>query len=138
MGESNWMVQHGDFNENRWALSDSDAYCASLTKSHYENFTVGSWLLPKEMLKHIYALYSYCRSVDDIGDEDLQESIGHLCSGHPDDNSLTNQLHQVEDLETSRRLCLLDQWESKLKSCYSGTPQHPVFVSLQRTIDEFN
>ena len=25
-----------------------------------------------------------------------------------------------------------------MKSCYSGTPQHPVFVSLQRTIDEFN
>ena len=132
------MVEHGSFSENGWALSESDAYCASLTKSHYENFTVGSWLLPKEMLKHIYALYSYCRSVDDIGDEDLQESIGDLCSCHPDDNSSTDQLHQVEDLEISRRLCLLDQWESKLKSCYSGTPQHPVFVSLQRTIDEFN
>ena len=132
------MVEHAGFSENGWALSESDAYCASLTKSHYENFTVGSWLLPKEMLKHIYALYSYCRSVDDIGDEDLQESIGDLCSCHTDDNSSTNQLHQVEDLETSRRLCLLDQWESKLKSCYSGTPQHPVFVSLQRTIDEFN
>ena len=132
------MAEHGDFSENGWALSESDAYCASLTKSHYENFTVGSWLLPKEMLKHIYALYSYCRSVDDIRDEDLQESIGDLCSCHTDDNSSTNQLHQVEDLETSRRLCLLDQWESKLKSCYSGTPQHPVFVSLQRTIDEFN
>ena len=132
------MVEHAGFSENGWALSESDAYCASLTKSHYENFTVGSWLLPKEMLKHIYALYSYCRSVDDIGDEDLQESIGDLCSCHPDDNSSTNRLHQVEDSKTCRRLCLLDQWESKLKSCYSGTPQHPVFVSLQRTIDEFN
>ena len=138
MDERNLMAEHRVFNENGWTLPKSDAYCASLTKSHYENFTVGSWFLPKGMLKHIYALYSYCRSVDDLGDEDLQENIGNLCTYYTHDNSNATQLHRVKNLEISRRLCLLDQWESKLKSCYLGTPQHPVFVSLQRTIAEFN
>ena len=132
------MEQHRVLNEKEWNLSESDAYCASLTKSHYENFTVGSWFLPKEMLKHIYALYSYCRSVDDIGDEDQQESIGGSGSHFDDDDSNVRQLHQLERLEASRKLSCLDQWESKLKSCYSGTPKHPVFVSLQRTIAEFD
>ena len=132
------MAQYRGLNEKGRTLPESDAYCASLTKSHYENFTVGSWFLPKEMLKHIYALYSYCRSVDDIGDEDQQESIRGSSSYYADDNSNVSQLHQSEDLETSRKLSRLDQWESKLKSCYSGTPRHPVFVSLQRTIAEFD
>ena len=90
------------------------------------------------MLKHIYALYSYCRSVDDIGDEDQQASIGGSGSYFAADDSNVRQLHQLEDLETSRKLSRLDQWESKLKSCYAGTPRHPVFVSLQRTIAEFD
>jgi len=132
------MAQHTGFNDNGWNLTESDAYCASLTKSHYENFTVGSWFLPKGMLKHIYALYSYCRSVDDIGDEDQEEIIRGSSSYHAGNNSKARQLQQGEVLEISRKLSRLDQWESKLKSCYSGTPQHPVFVSLQRTIAEFD
>ena len=111
------MAEHRVFNENSWTLPKSDAYCASLTKSHYENFTIGSWFLPKGMLKHIYALYSYCRSVDDFGDEELQENIGDSYSYYTHDNSNATQLHQVGNLEISSRLRLLDQWESKLKSC---------------------
>ena len=96
------MAQYRGLNEKGWTLPESDAYCASLTKSHYENFTVGSWFLQKEMLKHIYALYSYCRSVDDIGDEDQQERIGDSGSYFADDDSNVRQLHQLNDLEISR------------------------------------
>jgi len=134
------MTEYRAFNEDKWTLPDSDAYCASITKSHYENFTVGSWLLPKNMLKHIYALYSYCRSVDDLGDEDMPTSLDHQGPLQCDSDRALNPelLYQVDDLEGRRRLNLLDQWELKLKSCYSGTPEHPIFVSLQRTIVEFN
>ena len=29
------------------------AYCASVTRSHYENFTVASWLLPKALVPYM-------------------------------------------------------------------------------------
>jgi len=134
------MTEYRAFNEDKWTLPDSDAYCASITKSHYENFIVGSWILPKPMLKHIYALYSYCRSVDDLGDEDMPPylDLGDPLQYDSDGASNIELQSQADDLVGRRRLNLLDQWELKLKSCYAGTPEHPIFVSLQRTIVEFN
>jgi squalene synthase HpnC len=32
---------------------------------------------------------------------------------------------------------LLDQWETELGACYSGSPRHPVFVALQKTVRQF-
>ena len=51
------------------ALSDAYAYCARLARSHYENFNVGGWITPREKLPHVYAVYAWCRTVDDLGDE---------------------------------------------------------------------
>ena len=34
----------------------------------YENFPVGSWLLPKYLRPHIMAFYSFARAIDDIAD----------------------------------------------------------------------
>lgn len=45
------------------------AACARLARTHYENFTVVSWFLPRGLKKHFHALYAYCRTVDDLGDE---------------------------------------------------------------------
>lgn len=81
------------------------ARCAELAKSHYENFTVGSWLLPREKRDHIYAVYAFCRSVDDLGDEFYGD-----------------------------RLAALDAWEQDLRRCYNGKPSHPYMVALQQTI----
>ena len=53
-----------------WTLEAADRYCERLARTHYENFTVGSWLLPKSQRRHVYAIYGYCRTVDDLGDED--------------------------------------------------------------------
>ncbi|HVN64781.1 MAG TPA: squalene synthase HpnC [Candidatus Binataceae bacterium] len=44
-------------------------YCARLAKSHYENFTVASWLMPRTMRPHLYAVYAYARMADDFADE---------------------------------------------------------------------
>jgi len=71
-----------------------------LTKSHYENFTLVSLLVPRRMRPHIAAVYAFCRTVDDIGDE------------APGD-----------------RLALLDRFEDELRSAYSGSPRHPVIGS---------
>ena len=44
-------------------------FCARLARSHYENFTVASWLMPREMRPHMYAIYAYARMADDFADE---------------------------------------------------------------------
>ena len=52
------------------ALEAAYEFCARLAKSHYENFTVASWLMPPAMRKHMYAIYAYSRIADDFADED--------------------------------------------------------------------
>ena len=96
-----------------YTLSDAQAYCRRVTRSHYENFTVASWLLPRRLRAHFYPIYAYCRGADDLADE-----------GHTPDQSLR----------------YLDAWEHQLRACYdpSGSSQitHPVFVALKPTVDE--
>lgn len=43
--------------------------CEALARSHYENFPVASWLLPRVMRPHIAAVYAFARIADDIADE---------------------------------------------------------------------
>jgi squalene synthase HpnC len=50
-------------------LSRAYAECEALARSHYENFPVASWLLPRAMRPHVAALYAFARIADDIADE---------------------------------------------------------------------
>jgi squalene synthase HpnC len=54
------------------SVSLQSAYesCAGLARSHYENFTIASLLMPAAMRKHMYAIYAYARIADDFADED--------------------------------------------------------------------
>ncbi len=51
-------------------LADAYAWCGCLAKSHYENFTIASWLMPRAMRPHMHAIYAYARIADDFADED--------------------------------------------------------------------
>ncbi len=93
------------------ALPEAQAYCASLARTHYENFSVATWFLPKRLRQHFCNVYAYCRISDDLGDE-------------------------VGDAAVS--LALLDQWQAELDACYAGTPKHPVFVALAETVRQFD
>lgn len=44
-------------------------YCQRFARSHYENFPVASWLLPKKLRKPVAAIYTFARQADDIADE---------------------------------------------------------------------
>jgi squalene synthase HpnC len=46
------------------------AWCGKLARSHYENFTIASWLMPREMRRHVHAIYAYARIADDFADEE--------------------------------------------------------------------
>ena len=50
-------------------LEQAYAACESFARSHYENFPVASWLLPRAMRPHVAAVYAYARVADDIADE---------------------------------------------------------------------
>jgi len=94
------------------APSEDEArdYCRRLARTHYENFSVATWFLPKRLQQHFFNVYSYCRISDDLGDE-----VG----------------------DPAASLTLLDQWQSELDACYAGRPKHPVFVALAETVQTF-
>ncbi len=92
-----------------YSLAEAYAHCQRLATSHYENFTVASWLLPHALRPHVHAVYAYCRGVDDLGDE-----------------------------AEGDRLALLDDWEAELRRCFDGGAQQPAFVALQETIRRFD
>ena len=50
-------------------LAQGYAYCRQRTVSHYENFPVASWLLPKKFRDPIAAIYCFARTADDFADE---------------------------------------------------------------------
>ncbi len=41
----------------------------TLAGQHYENFPVGSWLLPKAARRHLHRIYAFARTADDLADE---------------------------------------------------------------------
>ena len=84
------------------------AHCARIARTHYENFTVGSWLLPRRLRHDLAAVYAFARVADDIADEGA---------------------------DTGRRE-RLRAWEEKLLACarQPAAADDPVFVALGRTI----
>jgi phytoene synthase len=43
--------------------------CLQLARTHYENFPVASWLMPRAARPHIAAIYAFARIADDFADE---------------------------------------------------------------------
>jgi len=51
------------------SLKAAYATCERLARQHYENFPVGSRLLPRKMRPHVAAVYAFARVADDFADE---------------------------------------------------------------------
>ena len=109
--ESGWAALPSSYRipEVAPSLDDARDYCKQLAESHYENFHVASWFLPRELRAHFHAIYAYCRISDDLGDE-------------------------VGDSEVA--LAMLDLWQQELNACYKGKSRHPVFIALGETISQ--
>jgi len=93
----------------RPTLAEAQAWCRYLATSHYENFHVATWFLPKRARPYFESIYAFSRAADDLGDE-------------------------VADRETATRL--LGEWRLMLEQCYEKPEEsmHPVFVALHETI----
>ncbi|MBR9974464.1 MAG: squalene synthase HpnC [Bacteroidetes bacterium] len=51
------------------ALREAYLYCRRLARTHYENFPVASWLMPRRLRPHVAAVYAFARHADDLADE---------------------------------------------------------------------
>ncbi|HXI90893.1 MAG TPA: squalene synthase HpnC [Blastocatellia bacterium] len=98
-----------------WPVARAYEYCERLTRSHYENFPVGSALIPKRLRKHFYSIYAFARIADDFADEGYGQGYSE-----------------------GERLDLLNEWRRMLMESLAGQARHPVFVALARTAAEFD
>ncbi len=97
-----------------WSPGEGRAYTRWLATTHYENFHVVSFLLPKRLHQDFYNVYAYCRWADDLADE----------IGNP-----------------AESLRLLAWWRSELDWMYQRLDQssatHPVFAALASTVTQY-
>jgi len=88
-------------------LQAADAYCRTLTRRHYENFSVASRFVDGERRRDLMRIYAFCRTTDDLGDES------------PNGTALQR----------------LARWRSEVEALFAGMPPvHPVLVALQPTV----
>ena len=81
-----------------------------LTATHYENFSVVTWLTPREHRPAFQSIYAFCRWSDDLGDE-----VG----------------------DPRQSLELLKWWRGELRAMYQGRARHPVMIALAETIERY-
>jgi squalene synthase HpnC len=91
-------------------LADAEQYTRQLATTHYENFHVVSFLLPKHLHQDFYNVYAYCRTADDLADE------------IPDRDESLRQLHD---------------WNGQLDRMYAGDAIHPIFIALKNTVGKY-
>ena len=88
-------------------LDAADAYCRTLTRRHYENFSVASRFVAASTRRDLTRIYAYCRTTDDLGDES------------PNGTALPR----------------LQRWRSEVEAFFAGVPPvHPVLVALEPTV----
>jgi squalene synthase HpnC len=87
-------------------------YCEAMARARHHNFPVASLFVPTALRRHIFPVYAFARTADEIASEPEYEG---------------------------RRAREIDAWEAKLEACFFGeTPDHPVFVALADTIARFD
>lgn len=91
-------------------LTDATAarrYTWRLAHQHYENFTVVSHLVPRDLRQDFCNIYAFCRTADDLGDEVFDQALAL--------RYLADFRHQTLD-------------------CYAGKVHTAVFTALTDTI----
>jgi hydroxysqualene synthase len=99
----------------QWTVATAYQFCERLARSHYENFPVGSALVPKPLRKHFYSIYAFARTADDFADEGYDEGQ-----------------------RADERLALLDEWRRMLRDSERQPATHPVFIALAETRRQFD
>lgn len=82
------------------------AHCQQIVRSHYENFPVASFILPKALRRPISVIYAFARTADDFADEG--------------------------EWDAETRLTKLKDYDDKLQAIAAGRAvDDPIFIALQ-------
>lgn len=95
-------------------LEQAYAHCRQVASSHYENFPVASFLLPKRLRTPVSVLYAFARQADDLADEG--------------------------DLSSSQRLDGLASMQAALEQITTrpaAPTTSPLFMALAQIIEEY-
>ncbi|MGD8526479.1 MAG: squalene synthase HpnC [Thioalkalispiraceae bacterium] len=93
-------------------LKHAYQHCLQITRSHYENFPVASWFLPRHYRQPISVIYAFARTADDFADE------GNLAA--------------------DQRLARLEHYDEMLVKIQSGQAvDDPVFIALTDVIQHY-
>ena len=84
-------------------LEHSYRLCRELTKTHSKTFYFASLFLGAPKRRAIWAVYSFCRTADDIVDRATP---------------------------AQERLAAIDDWRQRLLDAYAGAPDHPLMVAF--------
>jgi hydroxysqualene synthase len=90
------------------SLNESFRRCKLIARKHYENFPVGSLLIPKHLQPYVFSLYAFARTADDFADE----------PGYSD----------------AERLVYLNEWEELFRKSLTSKTQHPIMWAVSETI----
>ncbi len=91
-------------------LAEDYTRCAEITRRASSNFYYAFMLLPLERRRALYAVYAFCRFVDDIADDD----------------------------SISEPAQLLERWRDELQKVFAGNPTRPVSRALADNVVRFN
>jgi squalene synthase HpnC len=105
------LRRYGPDASARVSRDEAMLYCARLTATHYENFSVVTRLTPRAHRPAFRSIYAFCRWSDDLADE----------LGDP-----------------RRSLELLDWWRGELRAMYGGEARHPVMIALGETVARYD
>ncbi len=97
-----------------WTLASAYEFCEHMARSHYENFPVGSLLVPGHLRKHFFSIYAFARTADDFADEGYEDGYSQ-----------------------NLRLELLQSWREMLGESFHGRANHPIFIALGETASKF-
>lgn len=84
----------------------------NIAKTHYENFPVGSFLVPKQFREEIKLIYTFARVADDLADEGTMK---------PDE-----------------RIERIDDWQKQLHNAIRGKNSDKFFTKLAKAIQKHN
>jgi hydroxysqualene synthase len=90
------------------SLENSFRRCRQIARSHYENFPVGSLLIPRRLQPYVFAVYAFARTADDFADE----------PGYSD----------------AERILYLNEWEELFIKSLDGNLRHPIMWGVVETI----
>ena len=91
-------------------LSDAQQYCLDKTLSSGSSFYHSFRFLPEDQRKAMIALYAFCREVDDVVDENLDENVARK---------------------------ELVEWREHIRKLYEGQLTHPVTIALADCLSSF-